>query len=110
MPTGLPIVVADLDLEIGSQVLDRIAERCALEDGLLVVHRIHEVVVVAIGVEELHGHFVHDHLLDGVGGAETVLEHGAGLQVAQLGLDEGAQIAGGAVLDLEDQVQTGRCA
>ena len=38
-------------------------------------------------------------------GAEAVLEHGAGVQVAQLGLDERAQVAGGAVLHLEDQVE-----
>ena len=34
-----------------------------------------------------------------------MLEHGAGAEVAQFGLDEGAQVAGGAVFDLEDQVQ-----
>ena len=34
-----------------------------------------------------------------------MLEHGAGFEVAQLGLDEGAQVAGRAVLDLEDHVQ-----
>ncbi len=49
--------------------------------------------------------FVDDDLLDGVGRAEAVLEHGAGTQVAQLGLDEGAQVAGRAVLDPEHGVQ-----
>ena len=34
-----------------------------------------------------------------------MLEHGAGAQVAQLGLDEGAQVAGGPVLHAEDGVQ-----
>ena len=34
-----------------------------------------------------------------------MLEHGAGAQVAQLGLDEGAQVAGRAVLDAENGVQ-----
>ena len=34
-----------------------------------------------------------------------MLEHGAGPQVAQFGLDEGAQVAGRAVLHLEDQMQ-----
>ena len=102
---GLAVVIAHLDLQVGREVFDGIAERGALEHGLLVVHRIHEVVVVAVGVEELHGDFVDDHFFDGVGGAEAVLEHGAGADVAQLGLDEGAQVAGRAVLDLEDQVQ-----
>ena len=34
-----------------------------------------------------------------------MLEHGAGFEVAQLGLDKGAKVAGRAVLDLEDQVK-----
>ena len=34
-----------------------------------------------------------------------MFEHGAGSQVAQLGLDEGAQIARGAVFDAEDGMQ-----
>jgi hypothetical protein len=36
---------------------------------------------------------------------EAVLEHGSGTQVAQLGLDKGAQVAGRAVLDGEYGVQ-----
>src|SRR5260370_40747301 len=46
--------------------------------GLFVVGRVHEVVAVAIGVQELHVDLVHVNLLDGVGRAETVLEHGTG--------------------------------
>jgi hypothetical protein len=34
-----------------------------------------------------------------------MLEHGAGAQVTQLGLDEGAKVAGGAVLNAEDGMQ-----
>src|SRR5271170_7035306 len=34
-----------------------------------------------------------------------MLEHCAGAQVAQLGLDEGAEVAGGAVLDGKDGVE-----
>ena len=98
-------MVADLDLQVRREVLDGVAERGALEHGLLVVHGIHEVVVVAVGVEEVHGDFVHLNFFDGVGGAEAVLEHGAGAEVAQLGLDERAQVAGCTVLDLENQVQ-----
>ncbi len=76
-----------------------------VEMQLLVILGVHEVVVVAVGVEELHLHFVHGDLLDGIAGAEAVLEHGAGAQVAQLGLDEGAQVAGGAVLHAEHRMQ-----
>jgi hypothetical protein len=99
------VVVADLDLHVGGEVLDRVAEGFGLEHGLLEVNGVHEVVVVAVVVEELHVDFVDDNLLDGVGGAEALFEHGSGLEVAQLGLDEGAEVAGGAVLDFEDQVQ-----
>ena len=75
------------------------------EMQLLVVLGVHEVVVVAVGVEKLHLHFVDGDLLDGIAGAEAVLEHGAGAQIAQLGLDERPQVAGGAMLDAEDRVQ-----
>ena len=34
-----------------------------------------------------------------------MLEHGAGAQVAQLGLDEGAKIAGRTMLDAENGMQ-----
>ena len=34
-----------------------------------------------------------------------MFEHGAGLEIAQLGLDEGAQVAGRAMLDFENQVK-----
>ena len=49
--------------------------------------------------------FVDSDLLDGVAGTEAVLEHRSGAQVAQLGLDEGAQIARGTVLDAEHGMQ-----
>ena len=101
----LAIEIAHVNLQVRREVFDGVAKGRALEHGLLEVLRVHEVVIVAVGVEELHEDFVDDHLLNGVGGAEAVLEHGAGLQVAQLGLDEGAKIAGRAVLDLEDRVQ-----
>src|SRR4029077_5138636 len=62
-------------------------------------------VVVPVAVEEFHVDFVDSDLLDGVGRAKTVLEHGAGAQVAQLGLDEGAQVARRTVLDAEHGMQ-----
>ncbi len=49
--------------------------------------------------------FVDHDALNRVGRAKAVLEHGARFQVAQLGLDKGAQIARGAVLHFEDKVQ-----
>src|SRR5205814_1120956 len=54
---------------------------------------------------EFHVDLIYVDLLDGVGRAEAVLEHGAGAQVAELGLNEGAQVTRGAVLHFEDGVQ-----
>src|ERR1700690_2014173 len=73
--------------------------------GLLVVLGIHEAIIVAVAVQELHVDLIDVDLLDRVGRAEAVFEHGAGAQVAQLGLDKGAEIAGGTVLDGEHGMQ-----
>src|SRR5271167_1071168 len=72
---------------------------------LLVVLDVHEVVIVAVGVEKLHLHLVNGDLLDRIAGAEAVLEHGSGPQVAELGLDKGAQVARGAMFDAEHRVK-----
>ena len=72
---------------------------------LFVVLGIHEAVVVAILVEEFHGDLIHVDLLDRVAGAKAMLEHGAGANIAQFGLNEGPQVAGSTVLHAEDQMQ-----
>src|SRR5580704_11153094 len=102
---GLAIEEFDLDFQILDQVINGAAQNILGEMRLLVVRRVHEVVVVAVGIEELHVDFVDVHLLDGVGRAETVFEHGAGTQVAQFGLNEGPQVAGRAVFDGKNRVQ-----
>ena len=104
MPTALPSWKLTVMRQVGEQVLDRVAQRLALQHGLLEL-LVHEVVVVAIVVEELHLHFVDDDAIDGIGRTEALDEHGAGADVAQLGLDEGAEVARRAVLDGEDQVK-----
>ena len=73
--------------------------------GLLVGLGIHEVEIVAVAIEKLHINFIDDDLVDWVGRAKTVLEHRAGAQVAQLGLDKRAQIARSTVLNAEHRVQ-----
>src|ERR1700743_2348082 len=73
--------------------------------SLLVVLRVHEIVVVSIVVEKLHGNFVHHHAINLTGGTEAVLEHGARAQVPQLGLDKGAQVAGRTMLDRKNGMQ-----
>ena len=70
--------------------------------SLLVIFGIHEVVVVTVIVEVLHLNLIDGDFFDRVCGTEAVLEHGTSAQVAQLGLDESAQVAGGAVLDAEN--------
>src|ERR1019366_9633080 len=72
---------------------------------LLVILNVHEVIIVAVGVEELHLHFVDGDPFDGIAGAESVLEHGSSTEVAQFGLDEGAQVSRGAVFHAEHRVQ-----
>src|SRR6185437_6425862 len=66
---------------------------------------VHKVVTVAVVVQIFHFHFVHGDLFNGIRRAEAVLEHGAGAQVAEFGLDEGAKIARRPVLDAEHGVQ-----
>ncbi len=95
----------DFDLQIRNKVLDGIAQGIAFQVGLLIVLGVHEVVVVAVVVEEVHRDFVDDDALDRIRGAEALHEHGAGADIAQLGLDEGAQVARGTVLHGEDEVE-----
>src|SRR5271154_686108 len=73
--------------------------------SLLEVGSVHEVIAVAVSVQEFHLLLVHIDLFNRIRRAETMLEHGAGTQVAQFGLDEGAQIARRAVLHAEDRMQ-----
>src|ERR1019366_429531 len=54
---------------------------------------------------KLHVDLIDVNFVDGIGRAETMLEHGAGAQVAQFGLDKSAQIARGAVFDAEHGMQ-----
>ena len=94
-----------LNLKVWRQVIDRIAEGIAREMRLLVVFRVHEVVVITVAVEELHVLFIDVHLLDGIGGTETVLKHGSGAKVAQFRLYKGTQISWRAVLYAEHGMQ-----
>jgi hypothetical protein len=71
---------------------------------LLVILSVHEAIAVAILIEKFHGNFVHCDLLNGIAGAEAMLKHGVGADVAQLGLDEGAQVSRRAVFHGEDQM------
>ena len=102
---GFAVKEFNFDLKIGSQVVHRIAEDVSIEMNLLVILSVHETVVAAVCVKEFHVNLVNVNSVDGVGGTEAVLEHGSGAQIAQLRLNERAQIAWRAVLDAEDRVQ-----
>ena len=78
----LVVVELDLDLQIRRQILHRIAESVALQMCLLVALGGHEIVVIAVAIEELHVNFIDYDPVDRIGRAKTVLEHGPGAQVA----------------------------
>ena len=102
----------DLALEerdLGGHALDHVvggvAERDRRHVHLLVRVVVHEHVVVAVAVEELHLLAVDDRLLDPDAGVEGAVEDVAVLQVAQLGAHERAALAGLDVLELDDLEQ-----
>ena len=104
-PHGLAIEKFHFDLQVGNQVVDRVPQNLFGQMRLLVIRRVHEVVAVSVVVQVLHLDFIDVDFFNRIGRTEAVLEHRAGAQVAQLGLDEGAQVAGSAVFDAEHGVQ-----
>src|SRR5208337_4660657 len=91
--------------QIRDQVIHSVAQNVLGEMSLLVIRRVHKVIVVAVGVQKLHIDLIDIDLLDRIRRAEAVLEHCASPQVAQLGLDKGAKVAGSAVFDGKYGVQ-----
>jgi len=100
-----PVIKLHVNVEIGRQVINRIAQDVLGQVRLLVTLGVHKVVVITVIVEILHLHFVHIDLFQRVGGTETVLEHGAGPYIPQLGLNEGTQVARGTVRNAKNRVQ-----
>ena len=84
---------------------DGVAEHLAREADLLEGLVVHEVVHVAVTVEELHLRLVEDGPLHHVDRSEAVLADRTVLQVADLGLNQPAQVAGGLVLGLDHTPQ-----
>ena len=95
--------------DLGRHALDHVvggvAERDRRDVHLVVRVVVHEHVVVAVAVQELHLLAVDDRLLDPDAGVEGAVEHVAVLHVAQLGAHEGAALAGLDVLELDDLEQ-----
>src|SRR5207245_170909 len=99
------LVHLDLELDVGDEVRHGIAQDVVAEPDLLEGLVVHEVEHVAVLVEELHLRLVQDGTLDHVHGPEPVLDDGARLQAADLGLDEPAEVAGRLVLAFDHAVE-----
>src|SRR5690606_12673537 len=91
-----------LDDHVLGQPLRRIAESLLVEREHLERLAVHEVVVRAVVVEVLEIVRLHLGPLDGVGGAEAVLEHVPAAQIPHLHLHERAQVAGRVVMEVDD--------
>jgi len=75
-------------------------ENTEVDVDLVVGGRVHEHVVVALPVEQLHLAFVDDRLLELLVGAVGAVEDGAGAHVLELRADKGAALARLDVLEL----------
>ena len=83
----------------------RVAEEILGQVHLLEGLGVHEIEVLAVVVQIFHLVLLERGLFDLVFGAEAVLDHGAGAELAHLYLDEAAQVARCAVLHLENGIQ-----
>jgi len=81
----LHAVLQELDALVADEILVQL--------DLLVILGVHEHQHVALGVEELEFLLLQRHPLDGVGGAEALVQLAAVQQVLQFDLGEGAALA-----------------
>ena len=93
------------DLQIGDQIIHRIAEHLSSQMYLLIVFSVHEAISVVVAVQVLHLDFIYIDSFNGIAGAVTVLKHRVRAQVAQLGLNKCPQVAWRAVFHTEHRVQ-----
>ena len=90
------------DDRLGQDVVGVVAQHLGVDVDLLVAARVHEMERVAVTVEVLHLPLVEDGAFDVLFGAELVVGLQAGADVAHLGLDESALVAGREVLEIEN--------
>ena len=83
----------------------QLADEFLRQLDLLVGLEVHERVLAALLEQVLHRTSVEVDLLDFLTGAEALLDDRAVVQVTNRHLDERAEVAGGPVLELGDQVQ-----
>ena len=84
------------------QEIGGVADHLARHRDLLVAVAVHEGRLVALHEEELHFLFVETDPLDGLLGAEALVELGSAAQIAHFDLSEGAALAGLDQLALQD--------
>src|SRR4029453_16114701 len=101
-PDGSPLVVLSHDPHARLHPLRVVAEHLLVHLELIVVLDVHEVVRVATLVEELEIVRLHGRLLDGVRGAEAVLEARPRSEVLELRLHHRAQVTWSVMTELDD--------
>jgi hypothetical protein len=84
------------------EVVDQVADPLAVEVDLVVGLLVHEDVVVALLVEVLHLALVEVGLLDLVVGPEALGDDGAGLEVLELEVEDGAPVPGRVEVAVDD--------
>ena len=82
--------------------LAAVAHSLLVQRVLIVCLRIHDVDTVRVTIEDLKLLGVEPGLLDEFGGAEAMLEGGAGVQIAHSGLDKSPKVARGTMGKLHD--------
>ena len=101
----LALVLGDLGDGLLDEVVGGVAERDRRDRQLVVGRGVHEHVVVAVAVQELHVLALDDGLLDADAGVERAVEDVARADVAQLGAHERTALARLDVLELDDLEQ-----
>src|SRR5262249_52899766 len=95
----------DFYLGAGYEVVHRVAKCFVVEGDLIVGLGVHEMVHVSIRVEVLHFMFFEHRALDVFGRAERHLSRRAASKAAQLCLYKRSQIAGRAMLKVQDAMR-----
>src|SRR5262249_38277699 len=103
-PDGLAVVEEHRGLDVLLEEVPRFPEHLLPQEGLLVVAGVHEVVVLALLVEELHLPLLDVGLAHLVPALEGGLQHPAGQETLDAGADEGRPLSRLDVLDLDDLV------
>ena len=97
----LAVVEGDDGHRVFNHVIGGITERDRCDVLLVVGLHVHEDVIVAIAVEELHVLLLEHGLLDANSGVEGAINNGTGAQISNFGAHEGTALAGLDMLKLD---------